>query len=86
GLALDQVRAKTRRYLPLDSRRQHTLSATADTVIEQYFSPTLAQRLTQTVASSPRALAQPGVYTVTHTLENALVIETLVQIGKPAEG
>ncbi|NOT56165.1 MAG: hypothetical protein HOP18_16315, partial [Deltaproteobacteria bacterium] len=79
GLALDQVRAKTRRYLPLDSRRQHTLSATADTVIEQYVSPTLAQRLTQTVASGSRpALAQPGVYTVTHTLENALVIETLV--------
>jgi hypothetical protein len=82
GLALDQVRAKTRRYLPLDSRRQHTLSATADTVIEQYFSPTLAQRLTQTAASGPRpTLAQPGVYTVTHTLEKALVIETLVQVG-----
>ena len=89
GLALDQVRAKTRRYLPLDSRLQHTLSATTETVVEQYFSQTLAQLLARTAKTGPQpqpALEQQGMYTVTHTLEKERVIATLVQIGKPAEG
>lgn len=89
GLELDKVRAKVRRYLPLDSQRQHTVTTTAETVVEQYFSQTLARLLAQTAKTGPQpqpALEQQGIYTVTHTLGKKRVIATLVQIGKPAEG
>jgi hypothetical protein len=84
GLDLVQARARARRYLPLDSRRQKTLTATAETVVEQYFSQALAQLLTQTSETNLQpqpSLKQQGTYTVTHTLEKERVIETLFQIG-----
>ena len=84
GLELDQVRARARRYLPLDSQRRQTLTSTAATVVDQYFSQTLAHRLAQTANTDPQlqpSLGQQGIYTVTHTLEKERVIETLVQIG-----
>jgi hypothetical protein len=84
GFDLVQARARARRYLPLDGRHQKTLTSTAAMVIDQYFSQTLAHLLTQTTKTDPqpqRSLEQQGIYTVTHTLENERVIETLVQIG-----
>jgi hypothetical protein len=84
GFDLAQARSRARRYLPLDSQRQHTLAATADTVVEQYFSQTLAQLLVQTAPPGPQpqpSLAQQGTYTVTHTLTKERVIETLVRMG-----
>ena len=60
GLDFVQVRTRARRYLPLDSRRQKTLTATAETVVEQYFSQTFAQLLAQTceIRSAISALAR----------------------------
>jgi hypothetical protein len=84
GFDLVQTRARARRYLPLDSRRQKTLTATAETVIEQYFSQALAQLLAQRSKTDPHpqpSLEQQGTYTVTHTLDKEQVIETLFQIG-----
>ena len=69
---LVQARDRSRRYLPLDSRHQKTLTSTAEMVVEQYFSQTLAQLLAQTSKTDlhPQpALEQQGTYTVTHTLE-----------------
>ena len=84
GADLVQTRARARRYLPLDSRRQQTLTSTTETVVEQYFSQTLAQLLAQTSKTAPQpqhSLEQPGTYIVTHRLEKDRVIETLFQIG-----
>jgi hypothetical protein len=84
GANLSQVRTRARRYLPLDSRHQYTLTATAETVVEQYFSQTLGQLLAQTAKSNPRlqpSLGQQGTYTVTYTLAKEQVIGTLFQIG-----
>ena len=84
GFDLVQARARARRYLPLDSQRRQTLPSTAATVVEQYFSQTLAQLLAQTSKTDPQpqpSLEQQGTYTVTHTLEKERVIETLFQIG-----
>lgn len=84
GLELAQARARARRYLPLDSRRQHTLTQTPTTIVDQYFSRTLTQILEQTSTADPQTQHSPdlqGTYTVTHTLEKDRVIETLFQIG-----
>lgn len=85
GFDLVQVRARVRRYLPLDSRRRQTLpSANAGTVVEQYFSQTLAQLLAHTAKTAPQiqpSLEPQGTYTVTHTLEKDRVIATFFQIG-----
>ena len=84
GVDLVQTRARARRYLPLDSRHQQTLTSTTETVVEQYFSQALAQLLAQTSKTDPQpqySLEQRGTYTVTHTLEKDRVIETLFQIG-----
>ncbi len=84
GFALGHARTRSRRYLPLDSQHQTTLTSTAEMIIDQYFSPTLAQRLAQTAKTGPHlqlSLEQQGTYTVTHTLEKERVIATLVRIG-----
>jgi hypothetical protein len=80
----DLVQARARRYLPLDSRRQKTLTSTTETVVEQYFSQTLAQLLAQISKTDPQpqhSLEQQGTYTVTHTLEKDRVLETRFQMG-----
>jgi len=84
GFDLVQASARARRYLPLDSRRQKTLTSTTETVVEQYFSQTLAQLLAQISKTDPQpqhSLEQQGTYTVTHTLGKDQVIETLFRIG-----
>lgn len=81
---VDLVQARARRYLPLDGRHQKTLTPTATMVIEQYFSQTLAHLLAQPAKPDRRpqpSPAQHGTYTVSHTLEDERVIETLFQIG-----
>jgi hypothetical protein len=60
------------------------LTATAETVVEQYFSQALAQLLAQTSKTDPQpqpSLEQQGTYTVVHTLEKGRVLETRFRMG-----
>jgi hypothetical protein len=84
GLELAQARTRARRYLPLDSRRQHTVIKTPTTVVELYSSRTLTQLLARTAAADAQTRVprgRQGTYTVTHTLEKDRVIATYFQIG-----
>jgi hypothetical protein len=83
GLQLAQARTRARRYLPLDSRRQHTITETPTTVVELYSSRALTQLLARTATGDAQTrgpLGRQGAYTVTHTLEKDRVVETLFQI------
>ena len=83
GLGLEQARMRVRRYLPLDSQYQQTLTATPNTVVDQYFSGGLDQLLTHTIKADSQLRSLPqqrGTYTVTHTLEKERVLVTLFQI------
>ncbi len=87
GLELAQARVRVRRYLPLDSQYQQTLTSTTDTVVDQYFSRGLEHLLGQTTKADPQPQPLPqqrGTYTVTHTLEKDRVLVTLFQIGPVA--
>ena len=85
-----QVRARIRRYLPLDSHLAETMTKSDDTIVDVYRSHMLAQLLSPQPPEPPakKSKRQPKDLptescVVVHRLNNQKVISSLLYIGAP---
>src|SRR5262249_13554389 len=90
GITLDQVRARIRRYFPLDSHYIRTDTVSDETIIDIYHSDALARRLAQTPQREPSTAAlregEPvGTCVAVHYLTQQSVMATLFQIGNATQ-
>jgi hypothetical protein len=90
GIALAQVRARIRRYVPLDSHYVRTDTVSDDTVVDIYQSNALAQRLAQAPprdrgTADLREGEPVGTCVAVHYLTQQSVTATLFQIGNATQ-